>query len=705
MRFRWPFRSPEIDTPYPADEPSMPQDDGGTMTTRETIETYYSSVNRGDWDTWLTLFTDDIVIDEQLAGHVEGIGILRGAIDGMKTGYSRFQNVPKHIVVEGDEATVVSHISAANAAGEPIEAEVANYFRLEGGKIAYMANFHDTRPFDPFVNQNKPSTNGSGVSRNGDGTPGEYDFIVVGTGSAGSALANRLSEVSEVSVLALEAGGPGPYPETVTDASRWYTLFGSEIDWGYTSVPQTALGGRVTYEPRGKMPGGSSNLYIMMHIRGHKSDYDNWAYNGCPGWSYDDCLPYFMKMEGQEDETNPTAGKNGPLHVSSAKLHSPNPTSQAFLQACYELGFPETDDFNGPQMEGAGWHHINVKDGKRASTKEGYLDPVAYRTNLEVSTNSYATRLLVEDGRCVGVEYLKDGKLTRARARREVIVCAGAIESPHLLLLSGIGPTGQLKAYGIDVNAPLAGVGENFHNHVLTGVIRECKQPVPEGRQNLSEAALFCKSDPAWPAPDLQLGFVHVPFNIIVGQGHPNSVSILPGVVRPLSRGWVRLSSADPTVRPRINPNYLAAKADRDRLVQAVRLAREIFATGAFSDWVGDELMPGPGVGSSDADLIEFVKSTADSYHHQAGSCRMGMDELAVVDPRLRVHGIEGLRVADASVMPAVPSGNCHAGIVMIAERCADMIKEEHGLARVAVATQGDGLASRIAYPHGVAAR
>jgi len=513
-----------------------------------------------------------------------------------------------------------------------------------------------------------------------------YDFVVVGTGSAGACVASRLSEISDVSVLALEAGGE-PYPENVSNPALWYTLFGSPIDWGYLSVPQRGLNGRQTYEPRGKMPGGSSNLYIMMHIRGHASDYDNWAYNGCPGWSFAECLEYFQKLEDQEDDTNPTAGKGGPIHVSNAKLHDPNPTSEAFIAACLELGFPSTDDFNGPQMEGAGWHHINVKDGKRYSTREGYLEPASYRENLILETHAQATRLLLEGERCVGVEYVRDGQRLEARARREVIVCAGAIESPHLLQVSGIGPVGQLRPYGIDVKVDLRGVGENFHNHVLTGVIRECAKPVPRGTQNLSEAALFCKSDARWPAPDLQIGFVHVPFNIIVGQGHPNSISILPGVVRPLSRGTVRLTSSDPLVKPRVNPNYLGASADRDRLVQAVKLAREIFATRAFSEWVGPELMPGPEVGNSDEDLRAFVVGNADSYHHQAGSCRMGLDELAVVDPELRVHGVEGLRIADASVMPAVPSGNCHAGIVMIAERAAHMIKSSHGLHRAAVAT------------------
>jgi choline dehydrogenase len=507
----------------------------------------------------------------------------------------------------------------------------------------------------------------------------EYDFIVVGAGSAGSVLATRLSEDPSAQVLALEAGGTD-IPESVLNPSVWYTLFGSAVDWGYQSVPQPGLCGRQTYEPRGKLAGGTSNLYIMMHIRGHPADYDNWAYNGCPGWRFQDVLPYFQKLEHQEDDTSPLAGKDGPLWVSNARLHQPNPTSAAFIESCQQLGFGLTEDFNGPQMEGVGWHHVNIKDGQRHPVELAYLYPaLEQRSNLTLRANSHATRLLFSGRRCVGVEYSQDGALKRAHARQEVIVCSGAIESPKLLQLSGIGHPEQLSNFGIAVQAALPGVGENFHNHVLAGVIREATRPVPPPNQNLSESALFCKSDPGCSVPDLQIAFVHVPFNIIIGQGHPNSISILPGVVRPLSRGWVRLASSNPFDKPLVNPNYLAVPADLERLVQGVKLAREIFAAPAFSDWVGAELQPGPEVGSDD-DLRTFVRQTAESYHHQAGSCRMGQDDLAVVDPELRVYGIDGLRVVDASIMPAVPSGNCHTGILMIAERAADLIKRAHGL-------------------------
>jgi choline dehydrogenase len=503
-----------------------------------------------------------------------------------------------------------------------------------------------------------------------------FDYVVVGAGSAGSALATRLSEDAGVGVAVLEAGSreiPDAVAADIAAPSHWALVQNTAVDWHYESVPQPHLHGRRLPEPRGRLPGGTSNLYILMHIRGHRSDYDNWAYNGCPGWAYDDVLPYFQKLEDQDDDTNPTAGRGGPLRVASVERNNPNPTSAAFIEACVGLGFGRSPDFNGPQMEGAGWHHVNIKDGKRHSMEDAYLYPALQRPNLTLIDGAPATRLLFRGRRCTGVEYVKNGRTERVGANREVIVCAGAIDSPKLLLLSGIGAAARLEVFGIPVLVDLPGVGENFHNHVLIPVICIGSQPIPPPQNNMSESALFWRSQPGCPGPDMQMAFVHGS-PVDMGSAQPANIMVmLPGLVRPLSRGWVRLASADPQAAPLINPNYLAVEADYHRLTDGVRLARRIYATPPLANWVQAEVLPGPNV--SDADLGEDVRARAESYHHQAGSCRMGLDALAVVDPELRVHGIEGLRVADASVMPAVPSGNCHAGIVMIAEKAADLIK------------------------------
>jgi choline dehydrogenase len=527
----------------------------------------------------------------------------------------------------------------------------------------------------------------------------EFDYIIVGAGTAGSVLAYRLTENPETRVLVLEAGGDW-IPAAVDAAPLWRALLGSNVDWGYQSVPQPGLGGRVIYEPRGKMPGGSSNMYIMMHTRGHPSDFDNWAYQGAAGWSYKDLLPYFKKLERQEDPSDSWTGTDGPQIVTNAGRHHPNPLSRTFIDACVQLGYPEVTDFNGPQMLGTGWHHINVENGRRCGTLAAFLEPALNRPNLTLRTGAQAMQLVFEGQRCVGVTYRQDPEsqlsgegrrvgqgdpkdreepgVRTVRAAGEVIVCAGAIESPKLLLLSGIGDVEQLRQFDIPLVANVPGVGQNYHNHILIGVTVETVDLVEPGRQNLSEAALFTTSQPGMIAPDLQLGFVHVPFDTAAAQQHPNNaVSILPGVVRPQSRGWIRLASADPFTKPAINPNYLADRADVARMVQAVKLARDIFAAPALKELLRGELSPGPDV-QTDSELESFVRTRADSYFHEVGSCRMGIDDQAVVDPRLRVHGLSGLRVVDASVIPTVPSANCHAAIAAIAERAADLIKEDY---------------------------
>ena len=505
-----------------------------------------------------------------------------------------------------------------------------------------------------------------------------YDFVIVGAGSAGCVLANRLSENPAVRVLVLEAGNsqiPADIETRIQTPAAWPTLLGSEVDWGYRSVPQPALSGREIYEPRGKLPGGTSNLYVLMHIRGHASDYDGWEALGCTGWNYQSVLPYFQKLEDQEDDTGPWIGKGGPIALLNAGIAR----SESHLSGVHRR-LPGT----GLSLHGGFQRSPDGRDGlasrqhprRQAVQRAGGLSgSLPWRGPTSPSAPMRRPPGCCSRGGAASGSSTARTATCKPRGRsRKCWSAPGALESPKLLLLSGIGNPDHLRQFNIPVVAALPGVGENFHNHVLTGLIQTTARPVPPGHLNLSEAALFYKSDPAQGGPDIQIAFVHVPFDIIVGQDNPNSVSILPGVVRPTSRGWVRLASGNPLDKPLVNPNYLGTEEDARRLVDAVKRSRDIFATRAFSEWVTGEVLPGPGV-ATDAQLREFVRQRADSYHHQAGSCKMGTDELAVVDPNLNVRGLERLRVVDASVMPVVPSGNCHAGILMIAEKCADLIK------------------------------
>ena len=520
-----------------------------------------------------------------------------------------------------------------------------------------------------------------------------FDFIIVGSGAAGSTIAYRLSELADAKILILEAGGTQML-EAIEVPYRWNELLQTEIDWAYMSEPQPGLNNRQIYSAAGKLIGGTSNIYHMIHTRGKAADFDNWAYNGCSGWSFKEVLPYFQKLENQRDHTNPTAGKEGPINVINAENEG-NPVSQTFIDACVELGYPYVKDFNAEDF-GVGWHHVNIKDGKRAGVRTAYLEPACNRPNVTLRGNSQATRLLIENNRCIGVEYQQDGVSKTVRASKEVIVCAGAIQSPKLLMLSGIGNPEQLQQFDIPTIVDLPGVGENFHDHALViGPVGWISEPGPEPKENMTEVALFWKSQESIPVPDLEICLVHrAPFgesffgdvverfqanrptDSLDQLVDPRLILSLPGFVRPLSRGWVRLASSDPLANPSIDANYGAEKADIDRIVKMVKIAREIYQTEAFAELGLTEVSPGEEV-STEEDLRDWVTNNTGSYYHFVGSCKMGIDNMAVVDTRLKVYGVEGLRVADGSIIPSIPSANPHTTLVMIGERAADFIKQD----------------------------
>jgi choline dehydrogenase len=531
-----------------------------------------------------------------------------------------------------------------------------------------------------------------------------YDFIIVGSGPGGSTLAYRLGDLPGVRILLLEAG-EGDLPEAVEVPYRWNELLLTAIDWAYNSVPQPGLNNRRVYSAAGRATGGGSVLYHMMHVRARRADLDGWAYDGCTGWSFDEALPYYRRLENQLDDTNPTAGRGGPITVINAR-DAGNPVSETFIDACVELGYPRIDDFNASQF-GAGWHHVDIKDGRRGGVLTSYLRPALSRGNVTLRTGARASRLILEKGRCVGVEYVADGRTCEARASGEVIVSCGAIESPKLLMLSGIGNPDHLREHGIDVAVDLPGVGENFHDHPLViGPIGRMAEPGAPPKGNMTEVGLFWGSVPGMVVPDLEICLVHrAPFgqaffdNVVkrlqTGQPiapvqqlvDPHLILALPGLVKPLSRGWVRLQSADPSVAPAISANYGAEPNDIDRVAAMVAIAREIYRTKAFAKLGLQEVSPGPSV-AGEAQLREWVVDNIGSYYHFVGSCRMGVDRMAVVDPELKVRGVDGLRVVDGSVMPSIPAANTHTTVVMIGERAADLIAAEHAGGRATPAAQ-----------------
>jgi choline dehydrogenase len=502
----------------------------------------------------------------------------------------------------------------------------------------------------------------------------QYDYIVIGAGSAGCVVANRLTEDSETTVLLLEAGNPDTKPE-IQIPLECTNLLGSDVDWGYFSEPEPHLNNRKIFCPRGKVWGGSSSINFMVYIRGNHHDYDHWQELGNPGWSYKDVLPYFKKSEHQERGASEYHGVDGELSVTD--LISPTVISQRFVEASVTMGYSHNPDFNAMQQEGTGFYQMTIKDGRRHSTAAAFLVPILKRPNLTTITGTLVTRLLFEGTRTVGVEYLQEGTLRQIRANQEVILSAGAFDSPKLLMLSGIGDAEHLQALGVSVVVDLPGVGQNLQDHPLIPVAHQTTQDIELAvtSNGIAEAGLFLHSESNLDAaPDLNFFSCPVLFAPSTYTRAGSGFIGLVCLTHPQSRGSVSLHSPDPKDAPSIRINYLQNKSDGQKLVAGIKLIRKLFQTRAFDELRGEEVAPGADV-QSDETLEAYIRESCTTLFHPVGTCKMGTDPMAVVDPELRVHGVEGLRVVDASIMPTLTTGNTNAPTIMIAEKAADLIK------------------------------
>ena len=532
----------------------------------------------------------------------------------------------------------------------------------------------------------------------------EYDYIVVGAGSAGCVLANRLTADGTATVLLLEAGGRDSSPMIHIPVGYAKTLKDPKVNWLFETEADPTSGDRPHVWPRGKVLGGSSSINGLLYVRGQAADYDNWAQAGCTGWSHSDVLPYFRRAEGNERLKDDLHGTDGPLNVSDITEH--HPVSDAVIAAGMEAGLPFNDDVNGASQDGISYFQLTVKNGRRWSAAMAYLRPALSRHNLTLQTGAHAERVLIRDGRAIGVRFRVDGTSVVARARREVILSGGAVNSPQLLELSGIGDPDVLRAAGIDVVVAAPGVGANLQDHYVCSVQYRLKNCVSvnelsRGWRLVREAARYAtmrkglltmsaahvqayvRTRPGLDGPDAQ--FHILPATVDVEKYTTSQVwelEKLPGItfaacqLRPESRGTIHVKSADPFAPPAIRPNYLSTRLDRDTLVAGLRWGRRIAAQQALSPYMGDELLPGAAI-ESDAELLDFAQQSGTTIYHPVGTCAMGRagDPKAVVDPELRVRGVAGLRVVDASVMPRLVSGNTNAPTIMIAEKASDLIR------------------------------